>query len=535
MMVRTTKKMIPCLLIFCLILSAFPAISFSAKSERGLYINQPEDKSITDSEGNPILLYQESHALVIGISEYTNGWPDLPGVKKDVEAVKTALETLGFNVIVHMDLDKNGIDQAFADFISQYGQGPENRLLFYFAGHGHTVKTTYGEDLGYIVPADAPNPHHELAKFQSKAMEMQQVEIYAKRVQSKHAMFLFDACFSGSLFALSRAVPEVINYKTAKPVRQFITSGSADETVPDESIFRQQFARALQGEADRDKDGYVTGTELGEFLQTSVVNYSRNAQHPQYGKIRNPNLDKGDFVFLVPLEETGSVGEVAPAGPKPSDVTFSIYDIQWKARLEKMEQAFVDIDNFDQQNYSKELKIEAWTRFINAFTEEDIPDTTRDDELLSMAHTRVDYWNTSTVVPPPAPTPVSLVPPTLTPKPLAPVEKIVPPIVKKPKFYIRKVVITNNSGKVLKPNRDDIYKIKKGQIVTISLDVVSPPQYNIKFAWTASKGKIPPFVDTKTTSYMATKVGGDIVFVLVWDEKTGAELSKFPINISIVR
>ena len=41
-----------------------------------------------------------------------------------------------------------------------------------------------------------------------------------------------------------------------------------EESVPDESIFRAQFARALEGEGDSDGDGYVTGTELGEFLQT---------------------------------------------------------------------------------------------------------------------------------------------------------------------------------------------------------------------------------------------------------------------------
>ena len=45
-------------------------------------------------------LYVESHALVIGVSNYTNGWPKLPGVIGDVSAVRDALETHGFNVQV---------------------------------------------------------------------------------------------------------------------------------------------------------------------------------------------------------------------------------------------------------------------------------------------------------------------------------------------------------------------------------------------------------------------------------------------------
>ncbi|MCK9203047.1 MAG: SUMF1/EgtB/PvdO family nonheme iron enzyme [Bacteroidales bacterium] len=263
-------------------------------------------------EGKPTTLYQGSFALVIGVTQYSNGWSQLPGVKDEIAEVKQALEKNGFKVEVVMDPTKSELDKAFTDFISRNGQVVDNRLLFYFAGHGYTVKTNYGEELGYIVPVDAPNPNYDLAKFQSQAMEMAQIEIYARRLQAKHALFIFDACFSGSLFTSTRAVPAIISYKTTLPVRQFITSGSAEEMVPDKSVFGEQFVRALKGEADVDKDGYVTGSELGDFLQSTVVNYSRNSQHPQYGKIRSPNLDKGDFVFPITGESTGTLG-AAPA------------------------------------------------------------------------------------------------------------------------------------------------------------------------------------------------------------------------------
>lgn len=254
---------------------------------------------IMDSSGEEIGLYKESHALIIGISDYTAGWPVLPGVKKDVEAVKAGLEEQEFQVEVVENPTREELDKAFTDFINQYGQEPENRLLFYFSGHGHTLKLAYGDEMGYIVPVDAPNPYTDETGFLAKAMDMQMIEVYAKRIQAKHALFLFDSCFSGSIFSLTRAVPESISYKTAQPVRQFLTSGSAEEQVPDESIFRQQFLAALQGEGDANGDGYVTGAELGEFLQGKVVNYSKGSQHPQYGKIRHPTLDKGDFVFQL--------------------------------------------------------------------------------------------------------------------------------------------------------------------------------------------------------------------------------------------
>ena len=279
--------------------------------------------------GKQTKLYDQSHALVIGISAYTNGWPKLPGVKKDVVAVKSALEKNDFHVVLKENLTKSQMNDAFVNFIEKYGQGQNNRLLFYFAGHGHTVKTSYGEILGYVVPVDAPNPNINLSGFRSKSMPMSRIEEYAKLTQSKHALFLFDACFSGSLFALSRAVPEVIRYKTIKPVRQFITSGSEDETVPDKSIFREQFVTALTTEyADANDDHYLTGTELGKFLQDNVVNYSRNSQHPQYGKIRNPYLDKGDFVFILntggntaQIIKNTSLGKVTNTGGNDNELS----------------------------------------------------------------------------------------------------------------------------------------------------------------------------------------------------------------------
>jgi len=251
-------------------------------------------------QGKQVKLYDQSHALIIGNSIYTNGWNNLPGVKIDVYKVKAALEKNGFHVILKQNLTKTQTDKVFSDFIKTYGAGENNRLLFYYAGHGFTVKSKYGGEVGYIVPSDAPNPNKDKAGFQSKAVEMAQIEIYAERIDSKHALFLFDACFAGSLFAMRAAAPAVISYKTKEPVRQFITSGSADESVPDKSIFCQQLVIALTSkDADANNDGYLTGTELGKFLQDNVVNYSYNNQHPQYGKIRNQYLDKGDFVFIL--------------------------------------------------------------------------------------------------------------------------------------------------------------------------------------------------------------------------------------------
>ncbi|KKN49127.1 hypothetical protein LCGC14_0646010 [marine sediment metagenome] len=266
-----------------------------------LFSQQRSFKVVAKSNtGETVNLYKDLYALVIGVSDYQYGWPDLPNAVRDADEIGDVLSDLGFKVTRVKDPTKNELMTAFDDFIFNVGQGKDNCLVIFFAGHGHTEKLAYGEDMGYIVPRDAPNPDEDMSGFKFKAIDMHTVEAYARRIEAKHALFLFDSCFSGAIFNISRAKPPLyISYKTARPVRQFITAGGADEPVPDNSIFKRQFIEALQGEADRNEDGYVTGTELGEFLQEKVVVYSREAQHPQYGKIRDPSLDKGDFVFQL--------------------------------------------------------------------------------------------------------------------------------------------------------------------------------------------------------------------------------------------
>ena len=150
--------------------------------------------------------------------------------------------------------------------------------------------------------------------FTDTAISMNTIESYAVRIKSKHVLMLFDSCFSGSVFSSLKGVPTDISEKSNRPVRQFITAGNENEQVPDNSIFKVCLLQGIDGEADLNADGYVTGSELGLYLDSSVVNYTQGGQHPQYGKIRHPKLDKGDFIFaLKPL-----LKHQLPSHPNPA-------------------------------------------------------------------------------------------------------------------------------------------------------------------------------------------------------------------------
>jgi uncharacterized caspase-like protein len=70
-------------------------------------------------------------------------------VKKDIPRVKEALEKQGFKVFVTENPTCDQMKQEFDSFINKYGRKPNDRLLFYFSGHGHTIKLADGREMGY--------------------------------------------------------------------------------------------------------------------------------------------------------------------------------------------------------------------------------------------------------------------------------------------------------------------------------------------------------------------------------------------------
>jgi len=257
---------------------------------------------IKDTSGRKVGLYKGSHALVIGVSDYTAGWPKLEMVPGEIDQVEAALKSQGFHVVKVMDPTSDQLNEAFEGFIDQYGLDENNRLLFFFSGHGHSRK---GGSRGYLVPTDAPDPRYDDKGFVRKAIGMNRVITWSREIEAKHALFLFDSCFSGTVFK-AKALPKIpphISDVTSRPVRQFVSAGSAGEEVPAKSVFTPSFIRALEGEGDLDRDGYVTGTELGMYLHKKVLSYN-TGQHPQYGKIKDPDLDEGDFVFSLANSDT---------------------------------------------------------------------------------------------------------------------------------------------------------------------------------------------------------------------------------------
>ena len=335
------------ILFSALILGLAPALAAApvdAAESRGLTI-QVKKSAVWDALViGEVKLYGASHALVIGIDAYVGGWPRLSNAVKDARLVAEELNGKGFDVTLRTDLKAAELDRTLREFFVVKGADRKARLFVWYAGHGHTQG---GE--GFLVPADAPRPDAG-AMFKLKALPIRRFGEYVRLAESKHVYSVFDSCFAGTVFDSQRALPSpAITRATTLPVRQFLTSGDAEQTVSDDGTFRELFIRALRGEerVDANADGYVTASELGLHLSDRLTNLTKTRQTPRYGKLRDKDFDRGDFVFALATGGAGAMSEVAPAataGTQTADVVFwqSVKDSTQRADFEAYLRQFPD-------------------------------------------------------------------------------------------------------------------------------------------------------------------------------------------------
>jgi hypothetical protein len=355
----------------------------AAEEARGL-----RPLTVVDERGGSVT-FASSRALLIGNSAYTAGWDALPGVREDIAAVQAALEAQGFAVQVARDLTKVQMGEVIDTFVGAQAQDPAGRVIVYYAGHGQTLG-----QVGYLVPVDAPKPSD--ASFRAKAYPIMNLKIKAQEAQARHVLFACDSCFSGSVFTPMRGANEYVLSAAREPVRMFLTAGSADETVPDVSFFRQEFVRGIGGAADANRDGYVTGSELATHIKQTVRDRAGamgKRLTPQAGVSEQEGLNRGDFVFRVPA--SGAPPMSAPVQPPqkvPGAGSVDLSDVQRRAAAEReaqakwnewqkrMDAACAEVETMAMDtSISESIRREAIDRVLAAFSE-DNPNTSRDDD-----------------------------------------------------------------------------------------------------------------------------------------------------------
>jgi uncharacterized caspase-like protein/peptidoglycan/xylan/chitin deacetylase (PgdA/CDA1 family) len=249
----------------------------------------------------PTTGYRESYALVVGINRYTM-WPKLEYAIRDAAAVRKVLvDKLGFQADHVLSLENEqatrvGILDALHQRLGNVEK--DDRVFVFFAGHGATRKLSTGRDIGYIVPVDsAPD------NVATDAISMTELQTSAEALRAKHVLFVMDSCYSGLGLTRGGGSPAFLRENARRVARQMLTAGGSDQAVADggpggHSIFTWTLLLGLDGKADLNGDGYITGSELAAYMAPAVSSVSR--QTPAFGSL--PGSEGGEFVFELPTD-----------------------------------------------------------------------------------------------------------------------------------------------------------------------------------------------------------------------------------------
>jgi uncharacterized caspase-like protein len=233
-------------------------------------------------------LQHRGHALLIGVSDYATGWPQLPNVKNDLQDLKAGLRPYFETVDVLPNPTVAQLRDRMSEFLLGQWNKPDERLFIYYSGHGFTDFNESSRDYdGYITGSDTPGV------ALTKAVSFFEVDSWSRQTHARHVLMVFDSCFSGSLFQTMAPVTEPpkndfdsVRTLLRKPIRYYITAGHQNEEVAADSTFATLLLRGLRGEADFFHDGIISADELGLYLYRQVPNYSPRPQTPQFTKHR---------------------------------------------------------------------------------------------------------------------------------------------------------------------------------------------------------------------------------------------------------
>jgi uncharacterized caspase-like protein len=263
--------------------------------------------------------YGHSWAVVIGIDRYL-AMPPLNYAVADAQSIaETLVSAHDFDadkvfLLRNSEATQNNIRTLLDEKLTDASLvQPDDRVLFFFAGHGVTRHGSRG-DVGYLAPVDARR-----GQWRS-FMPIEQITRAAEFIPAKHIFFVVDACYSG--MNVLRSAPNSYSADMiVRPAWQILTAGRSDEQVADgggpdgqNSVFTGYFLEGLRGKA-ADEGGVISASSVMHYVYRNVSNDTRGAQTPAYGWLRGD----GDFIFQTPEVETLPLDLLrrVNAGPRP--------------------------------------------------------------------------------------------------------------------------------------------------------------------------------------------------------------------------
>ncbi|HWA82164.1 MAG TPA: caspase family protein, partial [Fimbriimonadaceae bacterium] len=257
-------------------------------------------------------IYSTSHAIVIGINKYTGkNSKNIPGLSAAVadatDVAKVLKDQYGFQdvqTLTDADATHEKIEKTFHALADAGVVKPNDRVVIFWSGHGQTVTTSDGGQVGFLLPSDAQVDFSNLDNarpYLDTCVAMTELSQLAREIPAKHVLILVDACFSGLAARTGSANPTGVFqlvHKAYFDAKEIITASSGSETAKEANghgYFTKALLDAFQDPAaDENKDGYLEADELYHYLLPKVQQ-ANSSQSPQMARF---SLGIGETLFF---------------------------------------------------------------------------------------------------------------------------------------------------------------------------------------------------------------------------------------------
>lgn len=217
-------------------------------------------------------------ALLIGVSEYGDGYEPLPGVVRDVEEMQRVLEERGEFTIEPPLLNpdpqqmRERIDRFFASSASK-----DDVLLLYFSGHG-ALDRNAGKDL-FLTTCQTRKEQNQLVE--ATAIEASFLHRHMQNSRSRKIIVILDCCFSGAFANLLKKGDDLVDFDSLSVRGSVVLAssspnevsyqpkGSASEERP-LSLYTRFLIEGMEGLAQQRHREWIVAQDLHEYAVRKI-------------------------------------------------------------------------------------------------------------------------------------------------------------------------------------------------------------------------------------------------------------------------
>lgn len=211
--------------------------------------------------------------------------------------------------------DKAAVEQAVATAASELG--PDDALVFFFAGHGQVVEQPKAGEVGYLVPVDAALDLKLTGRrlaWQEQAINVHELFARASLSQARHVLFVLDSCKSGIATGRGGATLDARSaHSVLRRSRAVLAAARRDQSAVE--LLNGTHGRFSKAVFDRLGTSEPASTlDLYQEVSKKVAHDTHGEAIPQFGQIEGDGM----FVFIprgVPREDLERDLKGVPTGP----------------------------------------------------------------------------------------------------------------------------------------------------------------------------------------------------------------------------